>query len=189
MHIRIGERTGRTDLAAWRGGAYPLPVTLRNRMTIRLSLPEAGLRLDPLGEQTVSFGSFDVFQRTVSSLEQLATIWRAPELVQLELDAPAAAAPTEEPAAVPVPVPEPEPEPATDPDLDPDPDTAPEPELSTATVEPVSRIIAEAGERLTVAVGDVQFEIQRNQRRADGTLTPRAQRLFEQAKAALEAAS
>jgi hypothetical protein len=164
MHILIGERTGRTDLSALRAAHYPLEVTARNRLTIRLSLPEAGLRLDPLGDQSVTFGSFDLLQRTVSSLEQLAAIQRAPELVDLNV-----------PAVGSEPTPEPAPEPA------------PEPEPIDA--EPIAVVISESGDTLTVELDGVQFDIQRNQRRADGSLTPRAKRIFEQAKAAVEAKS
>lgn len=165
MRITIGEQTGRADLSALRGANYPLTLTVTSYLTIRLSLPEAGLRLAPLASQEAVFGSFDLLQRTVSSLEQLAQIQRAPFLAVLEVsDGGEQAAPEPEPDPVPEPAPEPEPDPA-------------------ATVQ----VIGEDGERLTVVLAGVQFVIQRNQLRADGTLTPRAQRVFEQAKAAAAA--
>ena len=169
MRITIGEQTGRADLSALRDTHYPLTLTVANRLTIRLSLPEAGLRLAPLASQEAVFGSFDVLQRTISSLEQLAQIQRAPVLAVLEVSDGSA-------PAVPEPEPEPEPEPAPEPAPEPDP---------AATVQ----VVGEDGERLTVALAGVHFAIQRNQLRADGTLTPRAQRVYEQAKAAAEAAT
>lgn len=60
---------------------YPLTVTVKNHMPMNVAFPEVGLFLrhvsDPVGSQAVvNIASADLFQRLVSSVEQVAELNR-----------------------------------------------------------------------------------------------------------------
>ncbi|HAR08415.1 MAG TPA: hypothetical protein DCR98_08395, partial [Cobetia sp.] len=70
---------------AFGGAEYPLSVTVTNKMTVTLSLPEAGVKLRPLASGVATFRNFDRLQRAVSSMEQIARLNDAKALVELEV--------------------------------------------------------------------------------------------------------
>lgn len=75
---------------AFSGAEFPLVVNVVNKMTITLSLPEAGIKLRPLASGVATFRDYDRLQRAVSSLEQIARLNNAAQLVILESAEPSA---------------------------------------------------------------------------------------------------
>lgn len=167
------------------GEQFPLNVKVSNRLTVALSLPEAGIKLDPMASAITKFSDFDRLQRTVSSLEQIARLNDVPEAAVLALEV--------------------EPESETDEgsesgagdgaesqdgsdsqgeqgadtaEGEQDAGGASDPSIMTAT------IVQDNEEAFVVEMDGVQFEPQRNQVRDDNSLTNGGIAAFEEAKAA-----
>lgn len=175
---------------AFSGSEYPLSVTVINKMTITLSLPEAGIKLSPLARATAVFQSFDRLQRAVSSLEQIAVLNSAKELVVIECEA----AEDEETEA------------QAQADREAKEKAAAEEKAKAESEAEAERqriaeeqrkqqaeggdtavtVVQDDDEAFIVEVQGVRFEPSRNQVRDDGTLTPGGVKAFEEAKAASE---
>lgn len=145
--------------ATFSGAEFPLAVAVVNRMTITLSLPEAGLRLGPLASGVATFHHFDRLQRVVSSLEQIARLNNAPVLVEIgSIDA-MEQVPTQAPT---------------------------EGGSNGSRGDEAVTIVQDNEEAFIVEFQGVRFEPLRNQVREDGTLTAGGRKAFEDARAAAE---
>ncbi|WP_445157651.1 hypothetical protein [Halomonas sp. E14] len=168
---------------AFSGAEFPLVVNVVNKMTITLSLPEAGIKLRPLASGVATFRDYDRLQRAVSSLEQIARLNNAAQLVILESAEPSA----EEAKAAAEPVPGGDAGDAGDSD---DGDSAGgdgAEQTSEGGAEGVVTIVQDDEQAFVVELDGVRFEPLRNQVREDGTLTAGGLKAFEEAKAAAEA--
>lgn len=151
---------------AFSGAEFPLTLTVTNKMTVVLSLPEAGIKLRPLASGVATFRNFDRLQRAVSSMEQIARLNNAKALVELqageddEAGEGASEVGDEQTAA-----------PGTE---------------RAGTNEPKVAVVQDDDEAFVVELQGVRFEPSRNQVREDGTLTAGGLKAFEQAKAAAE---
>lgn len=176
---------------AFSGSEYPLSVTVINKMTIKLSLPEAGIKLSPLASATAVFQSFDRLQRAVSSLEQIAVLNSAKELVIIECEA----AEDEEAAAQAQADREAKEKAAAEEKAKAESEAEAErqriaeeqrKQQQAEGGDTVATVVQDDDEAFIVEVQGVRFEPSRNQVREDGTLTPGGVKAFEEAKAASE---
>lgn len=167
----------------FRDQQFPLNVVVANRLTVVLSLPEAGIKLDPMARAITKFSDFDRLQRTVSSLEQIARLNDVPEVATLALE-----------------VASDEQEPESEPQGGADGTTGTEGGEGDATgaeeggagdtapAKASVNIVQDDDEAFIVELDGVQFEPQRNQVRDDNSLTNGGIAAFKEAKAAAEKA-
>lgn len=162
-------KTGANQQAkeAFSGAVFPLTVTVTNKMTVALSLPEAKIQLRPLARGVTTFANFDRLQRAVSSLEQIARLNDAKALVELATEE---ANPGE-----------------TDGEGGGDSAGDSQPEGGDGGGDAKVAVIQDDEEAFVVELQGVRFEPLRNQVREDGTLTAGGLKAFEEAKAAAEA--
>ncbi|PAU79222.1 hypothetical protein [Halomonas salipaludis] len=168
---------------AFSGAEFPLTVNVANKMTITLSLPEAGIKLRPLASGVATFRDYDRLQRAVSSLEQIARLNNAAQLVILEAAEPSA----EEAKAAAEPAPEGDAGETGDTSGSGDGDSAGgdgTEQTPEGGVEVAVTIVQDDEQAFVVELDGVRFEPLRNQVREDGTLTAGGLKAFEEAKAA-----
>lgn len=151
---------------AFSGAEFPLTLTVTNKMTVVLSLPEAGIKLRPLASGVATFRNFDRLQRAVSSMEQIARLNNAKALVELQAGEDDEAGEGASEAG--------------------DEQTAAPDAEGAGTNEPKVAVVQDDDEAFVVELQGVRFEPSRNQVREDGTLTAGGLKAFEQAKAAAE---
>lgn len=163
--------------AAFSGAEFPLTLVVTNKMTVTLSLPEAGIKLRPLGNGVATFRNFDRLQRAVSSMEQIAKLNNAKALIELDSGEDAD-------------------EDADEPDQDEGGATDSEGGNQVTTEgeaggnqggDLTATIVQDDEKAFVVEVKGVRFEPLRNQVREDGTLTAGGLAAFEEAKAAAKA--
>jgi hypothetical protein len=169
-------KTGANEAAkqAFSGEKFPLTVRVVNKMTVVLSLPEAGIKLRPLASGVATFRDFDRLQRAVSSLEQIARLNNAKALVELvagetagEADQESGGETTGEGGG----------QASSESEAD-----------GNQSGDPAVTVIQDDDEAFIVEVQGVRFEPLRNQVWEDGTLTAGGLKAFEEAKAAAESA-
>jgi len=154
---------------AFSGAEFPLTLTATNKMTVVLSLPEAGVKLRPLASGVATFRNFDRLQRAVSSMEQIARLNNAKALVELQAGEDDEVDEAGEGASEAG-----------------DGQTAAPGAEGASTNEPKVAVVQDDDEAFVVELQGVHFEPSRNQVREDGTLTAGGLKAFEQAKAAAE---
>lgn len=147
---------------AFSGAVFPLTVTVTNKMTVALSLPEAKIQLRPLASGAATFANFDRLQRAVSSLEQIARLNDAKALVELVAEQDKAAEGGDEGSG----------------------DTTGAGDSQAEGGDAKVVVIQDDDEAFIVELQGVRFEPLRNQVREDGTLTAGGLKTFEEAKAA-----
>lgn len=169
------EGANKRALGAFGNAAFPLEVMITNKMTITLSMPEAGGTFRPLATRIATFKSFDRLQRAVSSMEQVAKLNKATALVELVTR-----------------------EAADEPDQkDDEPGESGESGGSGESSgsgdgggeNPTVNVVQDDEEAFIVELQGVTFEPLRNQVREDGTLTAGGLKAFEEAKAAADETS
>ncbi|WP_336273730.1 hypothetical protein [Vreelandella indica] len=155
-------------LGVFGNAKFPLEVMIINKMTITLSMPEAGGTFRPLATRTATFKSFDRLQRAVSSFEQVAKLNKAASLVEMV---------TRDAG-----------------ETDPEDDQASQTDQTggsggdggSGDGNPVITVVQDDEEAFIVELQGVSFEPLRNQVREDGTLTAGGLKAFEEAKAAAD---
>ncbi|MCZ0926456.1 hypothetical protein L0636_00955 [Halomonas janggokensis] len=158
------EGANKRALGVFGKAAFPLAVAITNKMTITLSMPEAGGTFRPLETRTATFKNFDRLQRAVSSMEQVAKLNKVTALVELA---------TQEDS-------EAESEDADSGDSGDSSGGGDGGESLTVDV------VQDDEEAFIVELQGVSFEPLRNQVREDGTLTAGGLKTFEEAKAAAD---
>lgn len=168
---------------AFGGEQFPLSVVVSNKMTITISLPEAHIRLAPMESDLVRFDSYDRLQRAATSLEQVAMLNSASELVTLELVSKGQGQADDSGAD----------ETAGDEGQglgqQDDQQETTEPEQAGdegEKAEGVVTVIQDDADSFIVELDGIQFSPNRNSVRKDGTLTSGGVKAFEEAKAAAE---
>jgi hypothetical protein len=77
-------------IAAFAGAAFPLEITLENKVGRAFSLPEVGVFLEPCTNsghcKTVTIRNADALQRLGSTIEQLGFLNNIQELIAIEAD-------------------------------------------------------------------------------------------------------
>lgn len=150
-------------LGLFGAAAFPLSVEITNKMTITLSMPEAGGTFRPLATRIATFKNFDRLQRAVSSFEQVAKLNKTSALVEIV---------------------------AQDGESSPENDQADATgggrDNGSGDGSPVITVVQDDDAAYIVELQGVSFEPLRNQVREDGTLTAGGLKAFEEAKAAAE---
>ena len=144
---------------------FPLEVSIVNKMTITLSMPEAGGTFRPLATRVATFKSFDRLQRAVSSFEQVAKLNKAASLVELVTRDAGETVPEDDQAN--------------------QADGAGGGSGSGDGNHAI-KVLQDDEEAFIVELQGVSFEPLRNQVREDGTLTAGGLKAFEEAKAAAD---
>lgn len=157
------EGANKQAVAVFGSAAFPLSVEIINKMTITLSMPEAGGTFRPLATRVATFKSFDRLQRAVSSFEQVAKLNKARALVEI-VTQDGESAPEDERSDA----------------------TAAGDAGGTDDGSPVVTVVQDDEAAYIVELQGVSFEPLRNQVREDGTLTAGGLKAFEEAKAAAE---
>ncbi|MDW0357792.1 hypothetical protein Q8G38_00520 [Halomonas venusta] len=155
------EGANKRALVVFGSAAFPLSVEIINKMTITLSMPEAGGTFRPLATRIATFKNFDRLQRAVSSFEQVAKLNNARTLVEIV---------TQDDESAPD---------------DKQSDWAGG-DSDSGDGSPVVKILQDNEEAFVVELQSVSFEPLRSQVREDGTLTAGGLKAFEEAKAAAE---
>jgi hypothetical protein len=150
-------------LGLFGSAAFPLSVEIINKMTITLSMPEAGGTFRPLATRVATFKNFDRLQRAVSSFEQVAKLNKTNALVEIVTPDGESASEDEQPDSA-----------------------GGESANGSGDASPVIKVVQDDEAAYIVELQGVSFEPLRNQVREDGTLTAGGLKAFEEAKAAAE---